>query len=71
MDVSLTLREKEVLSYIISFKMINGFSPTFSEIAKALNSSKQTIYIIAQQLRDKDFIAYTDKASRTILVLKF
>lgn len=71
MFTDLTIREKEVLSYIISFKLVNGFSPTFSEIAKALNASKQTVYIIAQQLRDKDFIAYTDKASRTILVLKF
>ena len=39
----LTLREREILNYIIDFKTVNGFAPTISEIACGLITSRSFV----------------------------
>ena len=39
----LTLREREILNYIIDFKTVNGFAPTISEISVGLITSRSFV----------------------------
>ena len=68
----MTVREKEVLEYIIEFKKVNGFSPTFREIAKGINTKSIThIKDMIDSLSDKGYLSVKEKSPRTIVVKKF
>lgn len=68
----LTNVQKQVLLYIINFKQTNGYSPSNSEIAYALNYSNISyINRIMHELKDKGYITFIEKKPRTIRVLKF
>lgn len=66
----LTLRERDIYNYIIQFKTINGFSPTISDIAKTLITSRTFVRNCLYNLEQKGFIRYTSGKPRTIVVLK-
>lgn len=68
----MTDKEREVLSYIISFKLVNGFSPTIREIAAGTFTNNSTyICEILERLMDKGYIEYLKSKSRTICVIRF
>ena len=68
----LTPREKDVLSYIIQFKTVNGYSPNLREIAKGVNTNSFShVQDMLEDLKDKGYISYKERQSRTINVLKF
>ena len=70
-DVSLTRKQKKVLSFIISYKKENKQSPTFREIADGINlrsTSNIDRYIFV--LKNKNFIDYLPYSHRSITVLK-
>lgn len=72
MKQTLTAREKDVLQYIITFKQVNGYSPTVREIAKGINTnSLEHVNSMLQSLYDKGYLTYKQKSPRTIKVLKF
>lgn len=68
----MTVREKEVLEFVIQFKQTNGFSPTVREIANGINT-KSTDHVrnMLQDLMDKGYINMREKSPRTIVVKKF
>lgn len=72
MNDRLTPREKDVLEYIITFKTVNGYSPNLREIAKGVNTNSFShVQEMLEDLREKGYITYKKKQSRTINVLKF
>ena len=67
----LTVREREVLDYIIEYRKTNGFPPTLREIARGINTkSFQHVTFMIEKLREKGYITYRDKSPRTIRVLR-
>lgn len=64
--------EKEVLKYIINFKMVNGYAPTLAEIKKGLNTkSNQWVDEILNRLEAHGAITRVPNKQRTIVVLQF
>ena len=66
----LTIREREILNYIIDFKTVNGFAPTISEIANTLITSRSFVRSALYRLEDKGFIRYKPEKMRSIVVLR-
>ena len=68
----MTVREKELLDYIIKFKQVNGYSPTIREMAKGLNT-KSTNHIrnMLNSLIDDGYITMRETTPRTIVIRKF
>lgn len=72
MNDKITEREREVLEYIIKFKSVNGYSPNIREIARGINTkSLNHVQYMLDDLKDKGYITFKPKSSRTINVLKF
>tara|TARA_R100001463_G_scaffold25735_7_gene60789 strand:- start:8623 stop:8886 length:264 start_codon:yes stop_codon:yes gene_type:complete len=70
-NVSLTKKQKKVLSFIVSYQKQNKQSPTLREIAKGVNLvSTSNIDRYIYLLRDKNFIEYSPYLHRSITVLK-
>lgn len=68
----MTVREQEVLEYIIKFKQTNGYSPTAQEIMQGVNTkSKNYVDVALNHLVDEGYITLKPKSPRTIRVLKF
>ena len=71
-NLDLTIRETELLEYIIKFKQTNGFSPTIREMAKGINTkSLNHINNMIYSLQDKGYISLKEKRPRTIVIKKF
>lgn len=72
MQNDLTPRETELLDYIIKFKEVNGFSPSYVEMMVGINT-KSSSYIdtALNHLEDKGYIVHRYKKSRTIKVVRF
>lgn len=71
-NFALTIRESELLEYIIKFKQTNGFSPTIREMAKGINTkSLNHINTMIYSLQDKGYISLKEKRPRTIVIKKF
>ena len=66
----LTIREREILNYIIDFKTVNGFAPTISEIATTLITSRSFVRSALYRLEAKGFIRYKPEKMRSIVVLR-
>lgn len=72
MKDELTPRERDTLDYIIEFKKVNGYSPTLLEIMYGINThSKTHVLQMLNSLKDKGYITFKEKSSRTIRVIKF
>ena len=69
-EYGLTLREREILNYIIDFKTVNGFAPTISEIACGLITSRSFVRSALYRLEEKGFIRYKPEKMRSIVVLR-
>ena len=67
----LTNKQREVLEYITRFKEVNGYSPSVREIASGTYTGTTPIHTIMEELKDKGYITYKPKQSRTIRVIKF
>lgn len=67
----LTEIQKRVYFIIKDFIDQKGYSPSFRELARLNgNNSPATMQFHLRNLRDKGYIDYTDKLSRTIIILK-
>lgn len=68
----MTRKEREVLSYIIQFKLTNSYAPTIQEICVGTYTTGSSYILeILQKLRAAGFISYRDHESRSIVVLRF
>ena len=68
----MTLKEKEVLQYIILFKTVNQYAPSIREICEGVHCSNiGTIKEILERLREDNYITYQDRKPRTIVVKQF
>lgn len=71
MSQNLTKKQKEILDYITQFITMNGYSPSYREIAEYFGlSSPATIYEHIKGLEDKGYIKAEDKKARSIKVSK-
>ena len=71
MPAVLYQRERELLAYLIQFQEQNGFAPTLSEMARAMNrKSPSTIHALIRTLVDKGYIQKVDGNTRTLKILK-
>ena len=68
----MTVKEKEVLQYIVLFKTVNHYPPTIREIADGIHTaSLPSVKEILERLREQGIITYHDKKPRTIVVKQF
>jgi repressor LexA len=65
--MALTKRQKEVLDFISSFVKDNGFSPSYDEIARALNlASLATVHKHIGALESKNYLKRSFNQSRSV-----
>lgn len=66
----LTRREHDIYDYIVSFKTINGFAPTITEISIGLYTSRSFVREVLYRLQDLGYIRYDDSKRRSIVVVR-
>jgi repressor LexA len=66
----LSPRQKEILAYIIDYRQRKDISPTFREIAEGAGLSLGSARAHIQALRGKGYIAWDDRAARSIHIIK-
>ena len=68
---NLTIRQKQILKYIIKQIDKNGYSPSVREIGRAVGlSSTATVHSYLKQLEDMGYIAKENQKGRTLRVIK-
>jgi repressor LexA len=65
----LTERQSDVLAFIETFMMRNGFSPSVREISEGMSVQLQAIHTHLQKLRTAGAITFEDRKARTIQVV--
>jgi repressor LexA len=67
--MALTRRQKEVLEFIASFQVENGYSPSYEEIARGLDlASIATVHKHVSALQTKNYLHRSHNQSRSIEV---
>lgn len=66
----LTARQKELLDFIESYIAENGLSPTFEEMARALDSHKGNIHFLVTRLERRGAIRRVPNRERGITPVK-
>jgi repressor LexA len=67
MDMALTRRQKDVLDFIAGFVEENGYSPSYEEIARALNlASLATVHKHISALAEKKYVQRGANQSRSV-----
>ena len=67
----LTIRQKQILRYIIKQIDKNGYAPSVREIGRAVGlSSTATVHSYLKQLEDMGYIAKENQKGRTLRVIK-
>ena len=64
------IRGKQILAFISKYEKKNGYSPTYSEIAKGLKLSMQQIFNIVKDLETNGLIYKTEDQIRKLVVVK-
>ena len=70
MKKKLSIKQKQVLECVEWFINENGYSPTYREIAKLLNSDIRPVFEKIMVLEEKGYIKTKNGKSRTILIVK-
>jgi repressor LexA len=66
----LSLRQSEIYQFILDYRRRRDISPTFREIAGGVGLSLSSAMAHSQALRDKGYIAWDDRAARSIHIIK-
>ena len=67
--MALTRRQKEVLDFIASYQVENGYSPSYEEIARGLNlASIATVHKHISALQTKNYLHRSHNQSRSVEV---
>ncbi|MFA6391890.1 MAG: transcriptional repressor LexA [Patescibacteria group bacterium] len=71
MNENITKKQKEILDYITEFISVNGYSPSYREMADYFGlSSPATIFEHIKGLEDKGFIKAEERKARSIKIFK-
>ncbi|MFA6272026.1 MAG: transcriptional repressor LexA [Patescibacteria group bacterium] len=71
MTENITKKQKEILDYITEFISVNGYSPSYREMADYFGlSSPATIFEHIKGLEDKGFIKAEERKARSIKIFK-
>ena len=66
----LTMRQKETLDFIVFYMSKNNIAPSYREIVAGLNlKSKARVHHNVSALRERGYIDYSPRRSRSITVL--
>ena len=69
--VNITKREQDLLSFIIQFKQVNGYTPTVREMSKGLcMGSRSTIISMLNHLEEKGYIEFKKRKERQPYIIK-
>jgi repressor LexA len=66
----LSPRQSEIYQYILDYRQRKDVSPTFREIAGHIGLSLSSAMAHIQALRGKGYIAWDDRAARSIHIIK-
>src|SRR5271156_7175405 len=67
LQMAITRRQKEVLDFIASWQVENGYSPSYEEIARGLNlASIATVHKHISALQTKNYMQRSHNQSRSI-----
>jgi repressor LexA len=66
----LSPRQSEIYQYILDYRQRKDVSPTFREIAEGVGAPLSTAMAHIQALRGKGYIAWDDRAARSIHIIK-
>ena len=69
-DDGLTIRERDIYEFIKEYQRNYGYSPTITETANALYTSRTFIRTALYNLERKGFIRYDSEKHRTIILIK-
>lgn len=70
-EENLTDREQEVYNFILEYTKKYGYSPTLREIGEALYiTGTNAVHRHILGLKEKGYITYVPKKSRTLVILK-
>lgn len=70
-EKALTKKEEEVLNYIMQYREIYGLSPTITEIAEGLYTSRTYVRNAIYILMERGLIKYNNLKRRSIIVGDF
>ncbi|MEM5947270.1 transcriptional repressor LexA [Spirochaetia bacterium 38H-sp] len=70
MKKELSSRQKEVFGYIMSYKTMHGFSPTYREIAEHFSINERAAYEVVKALEKKEYIKRYSNKSRAIDIIE-
>lgn len=65
----LTKKQQELYDFIKNYINNYGYSPTIREIANVFQKSTGTIHPLLKRIREKGYITFEEKKSRTIKIL--
>ena len=63
-------RQKEVYEFIKEFISLNGYSPTYREVAKELNIALKGVFDHIMAIQKKGYLTVTHNKARTIKITK-
>lgn len=66
----LSPKQNETYDFIKEFREMNGYSPTYAEIANALDKNVSTIVSCVSEMCKKGFIKVVSGAGRTITIVR-
>lgn len=70
--MGITKKQKDILDYIATYKLKNGYAPTYREIADHFNySSVSTVHQYIKTLEDKGFIEKDFSKARSLGILDY
>ena len=69
--MKLTIKQKILLEAITWFINENGYSPTYNELARILESDSSSVFKKVLILEKKGYVSTINGKSRTIKVLKY
>lgn len=64
------IRESQIIAFLGKYDKLNGYAPTYSEIAEELQLSMQQIFNITKSLEEKGQIIKTNDRNRKLVVNK-
>ena len=69
MMIGLTIKQNQILEWIIDYQKRNGISPTLKEIGKRVRRSKVTVFEHLSKLEEKGFITREKNQTRNIRIV--
>ena len=67
----ITKRERDLLSFIIQFKQVNGYTPTVREMCKGIClGSRSTVISMLNHLEEKGYIEFKKRRERQPYIIK-